>query len=212
VTIQYTTNYQIAYADQQTALEDLATVTQQVAQSLDTAMGKAGYTPPDATDFAALSARVSNIATAVGKAPIIYTDTGVGSSSVNGAAATPTVVHASRTIDPVALFGAGFGALVRVDAIFMLDYVSGAAAQWYLYLQNGATPAEVTRDVGYLGSSGAQTRLMLRAIDEYVVPTGSTLVTQSGVDAAGAVATAKSYADARNNRRKIIVKPIPPAY
>jgi hypothetical protein len=59
VAIQYTTNYHIAYMDDQTALADLDTVTQQVAQSLDTAMGQAGYTPPDATTFAALAARVT---------------------------------------------------------------------------------------------------------------------------------------------------------
>jgi len=57
VTIQYTPNYHIAYADDQTALKDLGLVTQQVAASLDAAMGKAGYTPPDATTFADLVAR-----------------------------------------------------------------------------------------------------------------------------------------------------------
>lgn len=59
--IQYTTNYHLAYSDDQTALVDLATVTQQVAASLDAAMGRAGYTPPDATTFAALTARVTAV-------------------------------------------------------------------------------------------------------------------------------------------------------
>jgi hypothetical protein len=57
--IQYTTNYGIAYLDDLTPLTDLDTVTQQVALSLDGAMGRAGYTPPDATTFAALAARVT---------------------------------------------------------------------------------------------------------------------------------------------------------
>lgn len=60
MTIQYTANYHLAYADAQSALSDLSTVTQQVATSLDAAMGRAGYTPPDATSFAAeVSARQS---------------------------------------------------------------------------------------------------------------------------------------------------------
>lgn len=58
MTIQHTTNFGIAYADSSTALTDLGTVTQQIANSLDAAMGRAGYTPPDSTSFAALSARV----------------------------------------------------------------------------------------------------------------------------------------------------------
>lgn len=59
MTIQHTTNYGIAYADEQTPLVQLAAVTQEVAESLDGAMGRAGYTPPDATSFAALAARVT---------------------------------------------------------------------------------------------------------------------------------------------------------
>lgn len=59
MTIQYTTNYGIAWADDQTALKDLGVVTQQVAASLDAAMGRAGYVPPDATTFAALNAKVN---------------------------------------------------------------------------------------------------------------------------------------------------------
>jgi hypothetical protein len=59
VTIQHTTNYGLAYCDDGTALKDLAEVTRQVAVTVDAAMGRAGYTPTDATTFAALAARVA---------------------------------------------------------------------------------------------------------------------------------------------------------
>lgn len=51
--VQYTPNFHIAYLDAATPLADLDTVTQQVATSLDAAMGRAGYTPPDSSSFAA---------------------------------------------------------------------------------------------------------------------------------------------------------------
>ena len=59
MTIHYTTNFGVAYADDQTALVDLAAVTQAIAVNLDAAMGRAGYTPPDSSSFAALSATVT---------------------------------------------------------------------------------------------------------------------------------------------------------
>jgi hypothetical protein len=59
VTLHYTTNYGIAYLGTETPLKDLATSTQQAAESLDAAMGRAGYVPPDATTFAALNAKVN---------------------------------------------------------------------------------------------------------------------------------------------------------
>lgn len=57
--IQYTTNFGVAYMDDLTPLTDLDTVTQQVAQNLDSAMGRAGYSPPDSSTFASLVARVA---------------------------------------------------------------------------------------------------------------------------------------------------------
>lgn len=65
MTIHYTTNYHIAYADTDTAAVDLATVSQSVAASLDAAMGRAGYSPPDATTFAAEVAARQNADTAL---------------------------------------------------------------------------------------------------------------------------------------------------
>jgi hypothetical protein len=60
MTMHQTTNYGIAYADADTPLGDYPAVTQAVAAALDTAMGRAGYTPPDASSFAAeVAARVA---------------------------------------------------------------------------------------------------------------------------------------------------------
>lgn len=51
--IAYTTNFHVPYMDPSTPFADVQLVTQQLAQLLDAAMGRAGYTPPDATSFAA---------------------------------------------------------------------------------------------------------------------------------------------------------------
>lgn len=55
-----TKNYGIAYCDDTTALKDLATVTQQVATTLDAALGRGGVAPVDASSLAAeVSARTA---------------------------------------------------------------------------------------------------------------------------------------------------------
>lgn len=59
MTILTTPNYALPYCDDQTALRDLATVTQQLAEQLDEQLGLGGFTPADATSFAALAARVT---------------------------------------------------------------------------------------------------------------------------------------------------------
>lgn len=59
MTIHTTTNYGIAYADTDTALGDYPTVTQQVANTLDAALGRGGIAPPDATTQAQLAARAT---------------------------------------------------------------------------------------------------------------------------------------------------------
>lgn len=63
MTLLYTPNYHIGYLAPSTPLVELATATQQNAESLDAAMGRAGYTPPDASTFAALAARVAALDT-----------------------------------------------------------------------------------------------------------------------------------------------------
>lgn len=69
MTILYTTNYHLPYMDALTALTDLDVITREIAETLDAAMGQAGYTPPDATTFAALAARVTAIETKVNAVP-----------------------------------------------------------------------------------------------------------------------------------------------
>lgn len=59
--IQYTENYQIPFMDDATSLNELDTLTRDLAYKLDAAMGKAGYVPPDATTFAALSSKVTQV-------------------------------------------------------------------------------------------------------------------------------------------------------
>lgn len=66
MTLHYTTGHGIAYLDKDTPLKQLADVTQAVAQSLDDAMSRAGYTPPDATTFTALNTKVNDNTTRLG--------------------------------------------------------------------------------------------------------------------------------------------------
>jgi hypothetical protein len=61
VAIQHTTNYGVAYIDAQTSLDQLAAASLEVAQSLDAAMGRAGYSPPDASTFASAVARIGTL-------------------------------------------------------------------------------------------------------------------------------------------------------
>lgn len=65
MTILHTTNYGLAYCDDMTAIADLATVTQEIAETLDEQLGLTGFTPPDATSFAELAARVTAVETDV---------------------------------------------------------------------------------------------------------------------------------------------------
>jgi len=61
LTIHHTTNYGIAYIDDLTPLKLLGATSQEVAESLDAALGRGGITPPDVTTFAALAARVTAV-------------------------------------------------------------------------------------------------------------------------------------------------------
>lgn len=53
MTIHTTPNYGLAYCDSDTALKDLATASQQLAQTVDTALGHGGVAPYDVTSLAA---------------------------------------------------------------------------------------------------------------------------------------------------------------
>lgn len=91
--IQYTPNYRMPYLDDLTPLRQLADTSRQIAEGFDAAMGRAGYSPPDATTFATLNARVSAMQTVQGE---------VVCSSASGAlaAAPADVPGASVSITP----------------------------------------------------------------------------------------------------------------
>lgn len=53
MTVQLTTVQGIAYCDDQTAIKDYPSMTQQAAQTIDTALGRFGIVPQNAADFMA---------------------------------------------------------------------------------------------------------------------------------------------------------------
>jgi hypothetical protein len=61
MTIHTTANYNVAYADADTPLADYPLVTQQAAQTIDTALGRGGIAPPDATTQAQLAGRIAKL-------------------------------------------------------------------------------------------------------------------------------------------------------
>lgn len=63
MTILHTPNYGVAYIDGVTPLDQLANVSQQVAQTVDAALGRGGIAPPDATTQAQLAARTTTLET-----------------------------------------------------------------------------------------------------------------------------------------------------
>lgn len=125
--IQYVEPFHIPYLDEATPLNELDTVTRELAIALNAAMGRAGYTGADSTDFVALSNKATLLRTDVDalkaealvrKRVVQYVDQG-GSPFTYPAAAVTT--HTQRTVDPTALFGAGWGALVEIDARMLFD-------------------------------------------------------------------------------------------
>lgn len=69
--IQKTPNFQIPFMDPATPFADVQLVTQGIAELLDAILGQRGFTPPDATTFAALAGRVTtaeqSLATTIGR-------------------------------------------------------------------------------------------------------------------------------------------------
>lgn len=59
MTVHYTTNYRIAYIDDDSALADLIDASKQAASTTDAALGRGGIAPPDATTQAQLAARIT---------------------------------------------------------------------------------------------------------------------------------------------------------
>lgn len=61
MTIQHTAVYDLAYADTQTPVVELAEVTRQVAATLEAALIRGGIAPPAAQDLAQLAGRVATL-------------------------------------------------------------------------------------------------------------------------------------------------------
>lgn len=217
--MQYTPNFHLAYLDASTPLVQLADASQQVAQSLDAAMGRAGYVPPDTTTFAALAARVAKLA------PVVYEDLGQGgtwTAPAPFASSGTSYFHPRRTIDPAAIFGAGFGAVVELDSTALLDLTSGAtAASWYLnvvcspQVNTGVAPADpstlIRQGFGYLASPPGRL-VIVPATKAVIIPAGKVQRFASTIAAPGSPTTSKAttYSDATNNVLSYTVHPIPP--
>lgn len=133
------------------------------------------------------------------QAPVRYSDTGVGGA--NGAPG-PYTMHPSRTIDPSAIFGPGFGALVLIDARTLGDCPSGT---WDLQIVSPALSSGVlTRD-----SRAFAGRNTLVASHQVIIPAGTTQSFSTAI--ANGSGTLTTYGDGTNNRCAYVVIPIPPA-
>lgn len=121
--LAYTPNYHIGYLTDATPLIELAAATKQNADALDAAMGRAGYTPPDATSFAALAARVAVVETA---APRV-TATGAAVSCATGAI-VPLSFTARSTRSLTSMWAAG--APTRLVAPVAGEYDLAVSWSW----------------------------------------------------------------------------------
>jgi hypothetical protein len=206
MTIQYTTNYHVAYADAQTALLDLATVTQQVAQSLDDAMGRAGYTPPDASSFAAeVAARIAvgnRVTTLEGD----KTGTTTWVAAYSAAASTQVAITDGTTTEQRITaaqlnFGVPLtaGRVYRIEAQGTLEPSAAANAQFNIRAKSGAAPVTTTstfvatdRQQGAVTAAG---RFRTLAVGRFTVPATATY--QFAAFLAVSAGTLKLITDAR---------------
>lgn len=139
--ILYTTNYHVPYMDPATPFADVQVVTQQLAQLLDAAMGKAGYTPPDATTFADLSARqapslflAAQTGTGQSMAPNAWTNVPLVSRTINGAGSSTSdrFTASSAGLYEVQGFASFVGsvAMVRIAARVVLTAAVGGVVSY----------------------------------------------------------------------------------
>lgn len=158
--VQYTTNYHIAYMDDQTALTDLDVVTQAIATSLDDAMGRAGYTPPDATSFAAeVAARVA----LAGRVTTLEADTRAGDTIAYAAvpAAANSVVYTTGAAGTEARAGDatlgtnGTGAAVPTPLSFAVALTAGRVYRVEAQGRLNAGVAATAAVLNVRGKSGA---------------------------------------------------------
>jgi hypothetical protein len=201
MTILRTTNYSIAYADADTALGDYPSVTQQVAQTLDAALGRGGIAPPDATTQAQLAARITTneaAVTGLKVRPVILQDAPNGATYAAGSTLT---VLPSRTIDPAALFGAGRGALVRCDYRMLVDASVTTAVQWDFILLAGGAQAAMDSQ----GWSAKRTTFHV-LYEDYIAP-GATRAYLGQVASGTAGTSLTTYTTAVHNRARYTVVP-----
>lgn len=179
MTILHTANYNLPYCDAQTALADLADVTQEMAEAIDEQLGLFGYTPPDATTFAALAARTTTaegkVAVLEGKvAPTYVTPTFLNSFAQFTTAPYGEKVRANKTaLGEVTLRGhlsvpvrgntnsvvmlnlpAGYRPAVQLTRYMFLNGNTAAAPTvWRVDIETGgdvrALPAATTASVGF---------------------------------------------------------------
>lgn len=207
--IQYTPGFQVPYMDENTGLTELDEVTKGVAEALDAAMGRAGYTPPSSSSFAALSATVADIKRLAIANPQRYNQP--GTTGTVAAGATAVGVHPNQTINPQTLWGVGFAAIVHVESRLLIDVGDTApngAGFWYLdntVSLNGAAAVKIGEDAGQLS-----TRLVLKTTATYPIPAGGSAVFATIASSPGVTGSVKKYADGSNNRTSYVAIPVGP--
>jgi hypothetical protein len=125
---------------------------------------------------------------------------------INGAGATfstggPHAIHGPYVVDPAALFGAGYGAVVIVDAQIIGDSTAG---RWDMELHSGTAAAPTT--IYAQDSRVFNNRETLRISDSYVIAPGATK--EFGIRLLNGTQVLVIYTDDRNNRLKLTVIPI----
>lgn len=122
-----------------------------------------------------------------------------------------TVLAATRTIDPAALFGPGMRALVLVDARALVDYNAGAGVSWFLniYRADGATllAQDFVRTL-----TATSTRDILKIDHSEIIAAGATATFQTKLNSPGSDPANKivTYPDNANNRTIYNVLPLHP--
>lgn len=172
MTIQHTANYGIAYMDKSTPLTQLDQVTQQIAESLDAAMGKAGYVPPDATTFAALAAQVTALQARLDGAA--WVDDYSSAAQVNFTSTEQTLISKAVTVPAGQSVELEFDAPIAVGGgasnAYVILHINGAVVETgYLSTPSGGTgmgfPAMVVR--GGWKNSGTSAASVTIAVTYY---------------------------------------------
>lgn len=141
----------------------------------------------------------------------IYRDTIAANNSAGGG--STLTIHGGitgRVLDPAALFGAGYGAHVKIESRVLIDVASPGG--WYLRLQRNAvvagvpgSPVTIAEDHTPLAG-----RSVLDAEDSQKIAPGEVAAFRTVLFSPGGTGTASFYADATNNRTVYTVRPYKP--